>query len=575
MPRTTNGPCRGVIPLGRRAFVAAATLAVIAGTAVTVRPVAASTGQSRTLDARHPFVSWRGPTFHHRRTTPGPVCPPATADPGNVVCDHVALAVDVPPSHWSSHTGGLLVSVQWAKTADNFDVYLYGPNGRIASGCQTPTGACQATSTSGTTEQLFLPSPSGTYELHVSPLAVSNEGYSGQADLVESAKHGQRIESRCGDLGDAYCPGVDTSDWYWLEQVERRVTLSRERTQTVELPNPETSDTLAVAMANGTPEKDAVLKLDLRARGIAAGTKVGSFVLTIAEDVPGGKNETDDESDPNVQGEYNVAGPRGTAAQIQACPATNPWSPTNGAGLWSQRPAFDQARCVSGNRDDRSPRAPMWSFDLTSMAREWIDAPSSNQGVVLVPGVAGTASPAARSWQVNFRIPQGDNPNTTNDEYAETRFKTSFDMQTTGRPGGAGTSSVSAAPPPPPVSSAAATGPVPSSDFSVPQAPPKATAARTSTASAAAATLPTIPRAPWWVWVLLVFGLTALVGARAALFGLAATARPDGVIAAIRRRNAERGGVPGRRASTATRPEDVRPAARRMLGRAGEARRHG
>lgn len=560
--------------------MAATTAVVTWAVAAVVRPVGAATPSKRTLDAAHPSTTWRGAVFRHRRTTPGPVCPPGAVDAGNVVCDHVAFAVDVPSSFWSSRTGGLLISITWANPADNFDLYLYGPNGRIASGCRTPTGACQATSPSGGSEELFLPSASGTYELRVSPLAVTDEGYGGQADFVSSAKRTEAgAGQRCGDLGDAYCPGVDASNWYWLEQIERRIAVPPNRTLTVRLPNPEASDTLPVALVNGKPEKESALKLDLAARGIAPPARISSFVLTMAEDVPGGKNETDDETNPNVVPEYNVARPGGATAKIQACPATTQWAPTAGAELWPKRPAFDQSGCALGTRDDSDPRAPTWSFDLTSMAQGWIDAPASNQGVVLVPDAPGKSSLAARSWQVNFRLPRADDPRTTNDEYAETKFKTTFDMKEAQPSNGSdgGSSGTGGAPPSaPPIASAAAgtvAGPAPSSDFTVVQAPGRAASSLSSTT--ASAPVPTIPRVPWWVWLVVGFGLTGLVGARAALFEVVPTARPDGVIAGIRRRNASRGGVPEARTSVATGAMDVRAAGRRLLRRAGGDRRRG
>ena len=86
-------------------------------------------------------------------------------------------------------------------------------------------------------------------------------------------------------------------------------------------------------------------------------TTLSSFVLTMAEDFPGGKNETDDEKNPDLQPEYNVTGPGGPTAKVEACPATNTWTATNGAELWSKRPAYDQSACVFGTRDASDPRA--------------------------------------------------------------------------------------------------------------------------------------------------------------------------------------------------------------------------
>jgi hypothetical protein len=84
------------------------------------------------------------------------------------------LTVAVSPSYWSTHSGGISVSIQWASSSDNFDLYLYD-----ASGSQLAASA----GSSGTSEHVSLAKASGTYEVRVVPKLVKNAGYSGTASF--------------------------------------------------------------------------------------------------------------------------------------------------------------------------------------------------------------------------------------------------------------------------------------------------------------------------------------------------------------------------------------------------------
>jgi hypothetical protein len=336
-------------------------------------------------------------------------------------------------------------------------------------------------------------------------------------------------------------------------------------------------------MLNGRVDKESVMRIDLAARGVKAGSTVTSFVLKLAEDVPKAKNETDDETHPNVQPEFNVTDAAGAPRTVQACPAIMEWPAKGGAKDWADRPAFDPTPCVNGTRDASVATAPFWTFDLSRIAQGWVDDPTTNFGIVFVPAPSGTG-PTDRSWQVNFRIPLPDDPKTANDEYAETRFKATFDLQVSsgGGPspvGGSGGGDGGSTPPPAAsaYSSGGSAGAAPTGDFSAAQVPAATTGPPATTPADAARPLATLPRVAWWVWLLVLFGLTLLVGARAALFELTATVRPDGVIAAIRRRNAERGGVPQLRIPGSGRSGlDLRAEARRLVrsvfGRSGRPR---
>ena len=50
--------------------------------------------------------TWAGQTYLTGHSTPVPdACPPP--DPGNLLCDHYSVTVNVPASYWDTNTGGL------------------------------------------------------------------------------------------------------------------------------------------------------------------------------------------------------------------------------------------------------------------------------------------------------------------------------------------------------------------------------------------------------------------------------------------------------------------------------------
>lgn len=558
--RSTRGTSRGraARPVGT-AFASLFALAAIAAISATP-PALAATGRGATLTSASPAASWTGHIYKSRTTFAGPICPSSQADPQDLVCDHFEPTVGVPAGYWSGRRGGLLVSIVWTHASDDFDLYVYDALGRLVSTCGTGRSACASTARSGRSEQVLVPNATGLYEVRVSPISDHDSGYTGSASLVTVHSPSPSPSPGSGGPadGDSFTPGTDLSNWYWAEQSDSVAPLPPSGlSQPLRLPSPQASDTLPVAATGGKPDKISVLQLDLASRGLSGPGRISKLELTIAEGVPGGKNETDDETHPDAQPDFGVADAQGHPHGVRACRVTDSWTPyldattgMPGADAWSSLPAYDDTACVDGVRQASDPTAPTWTFDVTSLASAWAADPTANHGVALVPVTSGGSSPADQTWQVNFKLPLTDDPTTPNDEYTETRFKTVIDLADSLAPG--------VSPPPPAGGSTGGSTGTGSAGFasgsaaSVPPAanvapPQTSTAGSGSAAAAASATptsMPTIPHIPWYVYVLMPFALAAIVAVRGAVFEAVGGTRPDGVIAAIRRRNALRGGVP-------------------------------
>src|SRR5207247_49299 len=66
-------------------------------------PAAAATPGGGTVSAANPSISWTGASYLAAETALPEQCPPA--DPGNLVCDHFALTIDIPSNFWPLHSG--------------------------------------------------------------------------------------------------------------------------------------------------------------------------------------------------------------------------------------------------------------------------------------------------------------------------------------------------------------------------------------------------------------------------------------------------------------------------------------
>jgi hypothetical protein len=156
----------------RMRFVITTLMVVAWCLAVGGAVLAASPSQAAIGPGNH-STGWSGKVFVAGATASPSLCP-LPADAGNVLCDHFKLTVDVSQNYWSTHTGGISVSVHWTSSAKNFDLYLYDAGGSQVAASASP---------SGTSESLSLPRAAGTYEVRVVPKLVTNAGYSGSGSF--------------------------------------------------------------------------------------------------------------------------------------------------------------------------------------------------------------------------------------------------------------------------------------------------------------------------------------------------------------------------------------------------------
>lgn len=341
--------------------------------------------------------------------------------------------------------------------------------------------------------------------------------------------------------------GTDVSAWYWNRQVDQEATTpvplpppAPPVSQRIRLPSPQRPDTLPVAVFEAQHEKMAAIKFDLAERGVTPGSDIKKLVLRIEESI-----------DHNEQPSYKPE-----TAVIQACRITDVLSPGENE-QFDDRPQYSESDCVQGVREaPPAPAAPAWTFDLTKIAGPWGEEPFSNDGVMLLGVLQGGG--ASETWQVNLKIPARDNAATGGaDEYDQTKGRAVLTLvfvpgETAQglEPGAADTGDAGVAPSGT-TTGVTSTGVVPSTDLTgagSPAAggttPPSSPAASPPSTTPVAQTAPTEPRVPSSVWLLVPAALLALSLVRAAVMEPVGGPRPDGAIAAIRRRNAERRGGP-------------------------------
>jgi len=119
-------------------------------------------------------VSWQGHFYTAAALADSSQCPPASLDP-STICDHFTLTVNVDPSYWDTHIGGAEVTITWASSDNDFDMYIYDRNGNIVA----------SSAAGGTTfERTVIMAASGTYDVVVVPFTVVQSGYQGTAQLI-------------------------------------------------------------------------------------------------------------------------------------------------------------------------------------------------------------------------------------------------------------------------------------------------------------------------------------------------------------------------------------------------------
>ena len=575
---------------------------------------AAAPGSS-SIGPGNPSTSWTGQSYAAGATPGAGACAPSDA-----VCDHFTLNVGVKPSYWDTHSGGVTVSIGWGDAGDNFDLYVSDPGGLAAS---SASGASTSESAfidnaSGSYTVLVVPKQvinsgyNGSASFSSKAISTPATGTSGTGTSGGggggsgggggggsgggsggggkggggTSGGGSTTTSTSGSTGAGtlqatgtcagcsfsgsvvsqekiiYTYSLDRTSWYWSKQVDQSVELGP-AAQRVRLPNPQSDDTLPVAVDNGDLDKVSALYLDLTSRGIQEGSQIIQFMLQIAE--------TDNSS--GEQPEFNTDG-----KQIQACSITDTW-PQGSAETWDLRPPTSKSGCVAGKRTG-SGGSQSWTFDLKSIAAPWGQDPfGKNFGVMLLPVVPKDAGPDHQKWQINLKIPKKDDPGTPANEYNQTKTRVLATVAWTGpviQPTGqTGTSTTTT---PTGTSSSGGTqtfdsGPA-YSTISGGVSPTFGTSGGTSTGAApAGATSSPVPqpvtpvaeipgaKLPGIVWALLPIGILLIYALRSALLEPVGM-RTEGVIAAIRRRNA------AARGETVEEPGDVLTQARDATKRA-------
>ena len=164
-----------------RRLIAVGAAATLGLTALHVLPTAqAANPDSGTVRPADRTASWGGQRYAAAATADPAACPEKSEDPQNALCDHYTLNVPVSQAYWNTRDGGAEVSIRWADSADDFDLYVYKNNDLVASSAQGGT----------TTETAVISEASGTYEVRVLPFLVTDSAYGGTATFVTRAADG-------------------------------------------------------------------------------------------------------------------------------------------------------------------------------------------------------------------------------------------------------------------------------------------------------------------------------------------------------------------------------------------------
>src|SRR2546428_12667640 len=136
----------------------------------------AATPSGSTITDTAPSTSWQG-QFYALAFTADPAQCPGAIDTLNVLCDHFYLNINLPGTFWQTHTGSVAITIQWASSSSDFDLYIY----RQRDGQQVGVSASGGT----TSEQVALQRPMpGVYEVRAVPVLVTAADYTGSAILT-------------------------------------------------------------------------------------------------------------------------------------------------------------------------------------------------------------------------------------------------------------------------------------------------------------------------------------------------------------------------------------------------------
>ncbi len=150
---------------------------MLLGPAAFLGPAArAATPPSAMITDTQPSTSWQG-QFYTLAFTADPAQCPGSVDTLNLVCDHFYLNINLPSTFWQTHTGSVAITIQWASSDNDFDLYIYRTSDQQQVGSSASGGT--------TSEQVALQNPMpGVYEVRTVPFLVVASGYTGSALLA-------------------------------------------------------------------------------------------------------------------------------------------------------------------------------------------------------------------------------------------------------------------------------------------------------------------------------------------------------------------------------------------------------
>ena len=132
-------------------------------------PAEAADPSSGTVSDSSTAVTWSSGPFAVANPTGDAGAPACNAV---TVCDDYALHVSTPPGYGGGHQ--LAISIQWANTAADFDLYVLDSAGTVVG----------TSASSADPELVLLPPDTGDYTVRVVPYLPLGESFTGKAELT-------------------------------------------------------------------------------------------------------------------------------------------------------------------------------------------------------------------------------------------------------------------------------------------------------------------------------------------------------------------------------------------------------
>jgi len=124
------------VPIARRGQRGLVFLVILLGLVMlfSSMPAArAANPEAGTISTSVPSTSWQGHLYAAGATSLPDECPPAI-DPVDALCDHFDLNIDLDPNFWLTHVGSVVITIQWASSDNDFDLYVYRQSDGAAGG---------------------------------------------------------------------------------------------------------------------------------------------------------------------------------------------------------------------------------------------------------------------------------------------------------------------------------------------------------------------------------------------------------------------------------------------------------